>query len=80
MVHLGSHRRIFAFAGAFLSAPYVDEYGETDDGLRRGNPLRLDAEKYAEVNKMWLLHEIPDKISAEFDPEVNIMRGDWNTY
>ena len=37
--------------GAYLSAPYVDEYGETDKGLKRGNPLFLDQEKYAELNR-----------------------------
>ena len=25
--------------GCFYSPPYVDDYGETDEGLRRGNPL-----------------------------------------
>ena len=38
-------------SGAYLPAPYVDEYGETDKGLRRGNPLMLDEEKYAELNR-----------------------------
>ncbi|KAI5739939.1 hypothetical protein M8J77_025327 [Diaphorina citri] len=27
--------------GCFMSPPYLDDYGETDQGLRRGNPLRL---------------------------------------
>ena len=39
------------FSGAYLPAPYVDEYGETDKMLRRGNPLMLDEEKYAELNR-----------------------------
>ena len=42
---------IVYFSGAYLPAPYVDEYGETDRGLRRGNPLMLDEEKYAELNR-----------------------------
>jgi len=37
--------------GAFLPAPYLDEYGETDRGLKRGNPLYLDEEKYEELNR-----------------------------
>ena len=69
-----------AFAGAHLSAPYVDQYGETDDSLVRGNPLHLDAEKYAAVDRMWLLHEIPDKISSMFDPEAFMIRRDWSEY
>ena len=46
-------RTIFTYvlSGAYLSAPYVDEYGETDKGLKRGNPLFLDQEKYAELNR-----------------------------
>ena len=27
--------------GCFESPPYLDQYGETDEGLRRGNPLSL---------------------------------------
>ena len=37
--------------GTFLPAPYIDEYGETDKGLKRGNPLYLDQEKYEELNR-----------------------------
>ena len=39
------------FLGTFLPAPYIDEYGETDKGLKRGNPLSLDPEKYEELNR-----------------------------
>ena len=39
------------FLGTFLPAPYIDEYGETDKGLKRGNPLTLDPEKYEELNR-----------------------------
>ena len=35
-----------------MSAPYIDEYGETDKGLRRGNPMYLDQEKYEELNRL----------------------------
>ena len=27
--------------GCFLPPPYVDAYGETDQGLRRGDPLHI---------------------------------------
>ena len=37
--------------GTFLSAPYLDEYGEADKGLKRGNPMYLDQEKYEELNR-----------------------------
>ena len=38
-------------SGTFLPAPYIDEYGEADKGLKRGNPLYLDQEKYEELNR-----------------------------
>jgi hypothetical protein len=34
-----------------MSAPYVDAYGEADDGLKRGNPLKLDAGKYENLRQ-----------------------------
>jgi len=37
--------------GTFLSAPYLDEYGEADKGLKRGNPMYLDQDKYEELNR-----------------------------
>jgi len=56
--------------GTFLPAPYIDEFGETDKGLKRGNPLYLDPEKYEELNRMWLRNEIPEKIARMFDPDM----------
>ena len=44
-------------------SPYVDQYGETDDNLRRGNPLRLCPDKYRKIYKWWLNHSIPNTIS-----------------
>ena len=38
--------------GVLLPAPYVDEYGECDEGLKRGNPLKLDKMMYEELNKV----------------------------
>ena len=37
--------------GTYLPAPYLDMYGEADKGLKRGNPLCLDPQKYDEINK-----------------------------
>ena len=33
--------------GCFESPPYLDQYGETDEGLRRGNPLSLCQDRCA---------------------------------
>ncbi|VDN59585.1 unnamed protein product [Dracunculus medinensis] len=48
--------------GAYLNAPYVDEYGETDFGFRRGLPLRLNLEHYAQLKKLWLNQSIVEKV------------------
>lgn len=31
--------------GCYMSPPYLDQYGETDQGLKRGNPLKLCQER-----------------------------------
>jgi len=63
--------------GTFLPAPYIDEFGETDKGLKRGNPLYLDPEKYEELNRMWLRNEIPEKIARMFDPDM-LLYFEWH--
>lgn len=49
--------------GCYMVAPYVDDHGEPDFGLRRGNPLRLNKEEYEKIQDMWLNHSLPEKIS-----------------
>jgi hypothetical protein len=49
-------------AGAFQSAPYLDEYGEADPGLKRGNPLHLNAQAYQELNR----YKMPKRIAEEY--------------
>ena len=53
--------------GCLIPPPYLDEYGETDIGLKRGNPLRLCPEKYRKIYKMWLNHSIPEEISHNLE-------------
>ena len=53
-----------------MAAPYLDEYGETDRNLKRGNPLYLDTNKYEELNRLWLRNEVPEKIARAFDMDV----------
>jgi hypothetical protein len=43
---------IICLLGAFLPAPYLDEYGEADPGLKRGNPLHLNQQAYQELNRL----------------------------
>lgn len=63
--------------GLIMPAPYVDDYGETDEGLKRGNPLKLDQAMLDELQRTWLTNSIPDKISRSFDDDVLIIRSDW---
>lgn len=50
-------------AGCFGSPPYLDDYGETDQGLKRGNPLHLESGQYAKLCSTWLSHALPDAIA-----------------
>lgn len=60
--------------GCFVSPPYLDKYGETDQGLRRGNPLTLCPDRYQKLNLLWLNHSLHEDIarSAEAMNNVNI--------
>merc|ERR1712136_401116 len=51
--------------GSYRPAPYLDGYGETDQGLKRGNPLTLDEFRMRELNLLWLEHAIPETIVRE---------------
>ena len=61
-----------------MPAPYVDDYGEVDEGLRRGNPLKLDVNMYQELNRIWTTNSIFDKISRSFDEDIMIIRSEWH--
>lgn len=62
--------------GSFVCSPYLDEYGETDQGLRRGNPLRLCKDKYKQLNQLWLSHGIPEAIARAIDSN-NLLSTPW---
>ena len=66
--------------GCFFKSPYVDQYGETDPNLRRGNPLQLCPEKYRKIYKLWLNHQIPQEIShsVEATQNYNIINTPWD--
>jgi len=63
--------------GIFIQPPYVDQYGETDTGLRRGNPLHLCQEKYRKLNKLWLNHSIPKEISSSLESNPYYTATPW---
>lgn len=63
--------------GAFACPPYLDEYGETDQGLRRGNPLKLCKNKYKQLNQMWLGHGLHEAVARAIESSSNLMSTPW---
>ncbi|KAJ8971803.1 hypothetical protein NQ317_010778, partial [Molorchus minor] len=64
--------------GCFMSPPYLDDYGETDQGLRRGNPLRLCPERYKKLQTFWLSHSIHEEIARSIETSIHIVTTQWN--
>lgn len=58
--------------GCFLAPPYVDQYGETDQGLYRGNPLHLCPERYQELHELWLTHNVPEQVSHTMEQATSL--------
>lgn len=63
--------------GSFVCPPYLDEYGETDQGLRRGNPLKLCTDKYKQLNQIWLGHGLHEAIARAIEASSNHMSTQW---
>lgn len=63
--------------GCFMSPPYLDQYGETDQGLRRGNPLTLCPERYKKLELLWLSHGIHEEITRALESTTNLMTTQW---
>ncbi|XP_050506172.1 E3 ubiquitin-protein ligase UBR2 [Diabrotica virgifera virgifera] len=64
--------------GCLISPPYLDDYGETDQGLRRGNPLRLCPERYKKLQTLWLSHSIHEEIARSIETSNHIISIQWN--
>lgn len=64
--------------GAFVAPPYLDEFGETDQGLKRGNPLHLCQERYKKLHKLWLSHGIPEEIAHALESSSSIIATEWH--
>uniref|UniRef100_A0A1A8DB74 E3 ubiquitin-protein ligase n=1 Tax=Nothobranchius kadleci TaxID=1051664 RepID=A0A1A8DB74_NOTKA len=58
--------------GSMYAAPYLDDYGETDHHLGRGNPLHLCPDRYRKLNQLWQQHCILEEI-ARIQEVVNVM-------
>ncbi|KAK2505994.1 hypothetical protein MC885_004864 [Smutsia gigantea] len=63
--------------GCFYSPPYLDDYGETDQGLRRGNPLHLCTERFRKIQKLWHQHSITEEIGHAQEANQTLVGIDW---
>uniref|UniRef100_A0A669AZP5 E3 ubiquitin-protein ligase n=1 Tax=Oreochromis niloticus TaxID=8128 RepID=A0A669AZP5_ORENI len=63
--------------GCFYPPPYLDDYGETDQGLKRGNPLHLCAERYRKIERLWRQHGIAEVIGHAQEANQALVAIDW---
>ncbi|KAM5262884.1 E3 ubiquitin-protein ligase UBR2 [Ctenodactylus gundi] len=63
--------------GCFYPPPYLDDYGETDQGLRRGNPLHLCRERFQKIQKLWHQHSITEEIGHAQEANQTLVGIDW---
>uniref|UniRef100_A0AC35FZC7 E3 ubiquitin-protein ligase n=1 Tax=Panagrolaimus sp. PS1159 TaxID=55785 RepID=A0AC35FZC7_9BILA len=66
--------------GAYKAAPYVDQFGETDNGFRRGNPLFLHPEMYKRFQRIWLHQEVAEEIINQYDINHRNINFEWNHF
>ncbi|XP_069714255.1 E3 ubiquitin-protein ligase UBR1 isoform X1 [Phaenicophaeus curvirostris] len=63
--------------GCLYPAPYLDEYGETDPGLKRGNPLQLCRERYWKLHLLWQQHCIIEEIARSQETNQIFFGFNW---
>ncbi|KAB1277143.1 E3 ubiquitin-protein ligase UBR1 [Camelus dromedarius] len=63
--------------GCAYPAPYLDEYGETDPGLKRGNPLHLSHERYRKLHLVWQQHCIIEEIARSQETNQMLFGFNW---
>ncbi|XP_034283591.1 E3 ubiquitin-protein ligase UBR2 isoform X2 [Pantherophis guttatus] len=63
--------------GCFYAPPYLDDYGETDQGLKRGNPLHLCRERFKKIQKLWQQHSITEEIGHAQEANQTLVGIDW---
>ncbi|VDL66789.1 unnamed protein product [Nippostrongylus brasiliensis] len=66
--------------GCFRPAPYVDEFGEADQGFRRGNPLHLNEELYHKLRQLWLQQGIAEEVVNQYEIDHRNMQYDWGHF
>lgn len=64
--------------GSWHFAPYLDQHGEVDPGLRRNRQLVLNQKRYDRLLRdVWLSHGIPATVSRKLEADIN--NGGWET-
>ncbi|KAM3862891.1 E3 ubiquitin-protein ligase UBR2 [Diretmus argenteus] len=63
--------------GCFYPPPYLDDYGETDQGLRRGNPLHLCPERYRKIQRLWRQHGVTEEIGHAQEANQTLVSIEW---
>ncbi|XP_078462123.1 E3 ubiquitin-protein ligase UBR2 isoform X2 [Lampetra planeri] len=63
--------------GCYYPPPYLDDYGETDVGLKRGNPLHLCPERYMRLQRLWQQHGVAEEIGHAQDANQSYTSIDW---
>ncbi|XP_024916707.1 E3 ubiquitin-protein ligase UBR2-like, partial [Cynoglossus semilaevis] len=63
--------------GCFYPPPYLDDYGETDQGLKRGNPLHLCHERYRKIERLWRQHGVAEVIGHAQEANQTLVTIDW---
>ncbi|TKR63505.1 hypothetical protein L596_027324 [Steinernema carpocapsae] len=66
--------------GILRPAPYVDEFGETDPGFKRGNPLHLNKELYAKTQQLWLHQRITEEVVSQYDINYRYITMEWQHF
>ncbi|KAK2704905.1 E3 ubiquitin-protein ligase UBR2-like isoform X2 [Artemia franciscana] len=64
--------------GCYMPPPYLDKYGETDQGLRRGDPLHLCKASYNKWQRLWLSHSVQEHISHAMETSQSLLQTDWH--
>uniref|UniRef100_A0A3P8TD93 E3 ubiquitin-protein ligase n=1 Tax=Amphiprion percula TaxID=161767 RepID=A0A3P8TD93_AMPPE len=59
--------------GCFYPPPYLDDYGETDQGLKRGNPLHL----CLKIERLWQQHGVAEVIGHAQEANQTLVAIDW---
>jgi len=65
-------------SGSFMTAPYMDKFGEPDPSLRSNLQLFLSQKRYDNgLRHAWLTHGIPSVVARKLENEVS--PGGWES-